>query len=55
MIPQAAGLGVDVLVAPIGPSSAVALRQAEASDRMTVVCVRAVPTPTNSSRRRRCS
>ncbi len=43
MILQAAGPGVDLLVAPNGPSSEVTLCQAEVSDRTTVVPVRAAP------------
>jgi len=53
VILQAAGPGVDLLVAPNGPSSEVTLCQAEVSDRMTVVLVRAVPTPIDPSTRRR--
>ncbi len=53
MILQAAGPGVDLLVAPNGPSSEVTLGHAEVSDRTTVVPARAIPTLIDPSTRRR--
>ena len=47
MILQAAGPGVDLLVAPKRPSSEVTLCQAEVSDLTTVVPVRAAPRSTH--------